>query len=183
MPSATHELSSASATVHNDRMLHEVAQNVRAQNPPRLPLPLSARETTLGDDERDELSASPMPPNAKPSASSAPSQAMRVDEAGTVRNILDAIDQVGDHLYMYTTPEERARIRRATCPSNANFERALHSNPTSSLLSTSVLAVGTGVLLGCMLSGKGTSERTYGNANPTISSTVRRTIDRMLSYA
>lgn len=102
------------------------------------------------------------------------------DHATAVRGVIDAIDSMGDSLYVFTTPEERVRIRQATCAPTSPFERTLHTHPTSSLLSSSLLAVGVGVLLGSMISGSSSRD---GYVLRGVSSASRRAVDRMLEYA
>lgn len=169
---AVHDLSTTSAADQTTRMIADAHRAHRA--PPRMALPLSARETSVEGvvDEDDPVSAS------------APT-ATTMDPAQTVRNILDAIDAVGSDIYTYTTPEERVRIRQTTCPPDATIERTIQTNPTYSLLSTSLIAIGAGVLLGSMLHGDGSASRAFRGSGigARASSTSKRAVDRMLEYA
>ena len=97
----------------------------------------------------------------------------------TVQDVLHAIERLGTDFYAQSTPMERIQVRRATCPSDAAIERAVHTNPHSSLLTTSLVALAIGVLVGTMLA---PNDR-YRGAADSISATSKRAVDRMLRYA
>ena len=163
------------ANFESDRLMSDATR--RTTHPRRMDFPISAREATVADSE-----ASPSPPGKRSVSPDAapPLDAMSPTHATAVRDILDAIDSVGDSLYTFTTPEERVRIRQATCAPRSTVEWTIHTNPTSSLLSTSLLAIGAGVFIGSMISRPSFSQ---GNVLRGISSTSQRTVDRMLEYA
>lgn len=160
-------MSSSRADNKFERMLQEVhAQRGPA---PAAGMPLSARETE--DTPHEVVSA----------RAAAPESGKDDADETTVRQLLAAIDAMDGGLYHLTTPYERARVRRATCPPNASLERALQTNPTSSLLASSLLAVAAGVLLGAMMSPRVREPVGYAMRGATSAST--RAVERMLEYA
>lgn len=172
---AFESMSSSRADNKFERMLHEVhSQRGRA---PTTGLPRSARED---EEETVDFTSSASARVAAPAISAREGEV--VDDKATVRNILDAIEAVGGNLYELTTPEERANVRRATCPPRATLERTMQTNPTSSLLTTSLLAVGAGVLLGSLLSSSHPNGY-RGAASSKPSSLSARAVERMLEYA
>ena len=173
-------MSSVTADSKFERMLHEVhSQRGRA---PTTGLPRSAREDEEEAVDFTQLSAPAVASARVAPAVSAREAAETVDDRETVRNILGAIEAVGGNLYEFTTPAQRADMRRATCPPRASLERTLQTNPASSLLTTSLLAVGVGVLLGSMFSASSGGYRGVAEAFKP-SSTSARTVERMLAYA
>ena len=176
---AFESMSSSRADNKFERMLHEVhSQRGRA---PTTGLPRSARE----DEEETVDFTSNVAASARVAAPAISAREGEVvDDKATVRNILDAIEAVGGNLYKLTTPEERANVRRATCPPRATLERTMQTNPTSSLLTTSLLAVGAGVLLGSLLSSRADGYRGVAAASSSKPSSLSaRAVERMLEYA
>ena len=126
------ELSAQNAQRNDDRMIRDVQASARLSRPPRMAPPLSARESSVAEDAEAPLPAEP----TVTTTTSTPAPPPGSTNPKTIRALLDGIDAAGDAFYRYTTPEERARVRRAT--TEAPLERAVQSNPTSSLLCTSV---------------------------------------------
>lgn len=114
------------------------------------------------------------------------------DPAGRVRTAMETILDSQEDLYYYTTPQERAKIRQATCPPRATIERSLQANPLASFATSSLFAIGVGVLLGTLASSMLPSAATTRTGRmrgilsaplASASSATQRTVDRMLSYA
>ena len=92
---------------------------------------------------------------------------------------MGALQDLGDDFYAYTTPSERADVRRATSPPRHTLQRAVNANPESSLFTSSLIAVALGILVGTLFSSpSSTSFRDEG-----ASSTSQRAVDRMMRYA
>lgn len=164
------DLSSTFADSNTERMIHELRGRANQHRPPKLPLPLSARESTLEEEEGEE----------RPAALSARVADEMIDERRTVENIVKAIEAVGDHLYFYTTPEQRKMIRRATCPpGRVSLEGAVTSNPMTSISSSTLLSIAIGIFVGSML--LSSDRKGHDRRDPYCGS--NRAVDRLLSYA
>ena len=159
------DLSSASAARNVDRMVHQTTYLSKFPRP--VSMPISAR---LGED----AAAAEAPPTETETAA-APSPETPQER---VREVMSALHNLGDDFYAYTTHEERAEVRRATCPPRNALQRAVHANPESSLFTTGLVAIVAGVIVGTMFS---------PSPSPTFqgvaSSTSKRAVDRMLRYA
>ena len=147
------DLGSAFAARNTTRMLDDVKKTQRMTRPPRPTLPSQSRTSMLEpstpvrpespDAERPESPAAERPerPAAerpeRPALVSARAAETTVgdsrDPAASVRDIVAAVDRVGNLLYLHTTPQERARIRAATCGSS-NFEHAMVTQPTTTAM-------------------------------------------------
>lgn len=185
MVAASEELSSASAGRNAERMLHQVHATSRITRPPRMALPTSAR----GEHGDEDAAAAPRVAFAAVSAREATTdgdETPPTDPAAQVRKALDTILSSADSFYHYTTPTERAQVRRATCAPDASLERAIQSTPLQSLLTSTAVAAGIGILVGslvasCMAPSPSLPPPMLRGGAP--SSTNRRAVDRMLSYA
>ena len=152
------DLSSASAARNVDRMVHQTSY--MSKFPSSATMPISAR---IGEEATTEPVTATAPP---------PTPQERVHE------IMGALQDLGDDFYAYTTPSERADVRRATCPPRHTLQRAVNANPETSLFTSSLIAVALGILVGTMFSPSSTSFRGEGAA-----STNQRAVDRMMRYA
>ena len=158
------DLSSASAARNVDRMVHQTSYMSKFPGP--VSMPVSAR---LGVDDTTTDDVAPTAAAAPPAT---PQQ--------RVQEVMGALQDLGDDFYAYTTHAERAEVRRATCPPRHAWQRAVHANPESSLLTSSLVAVALGVLGGTLLTASSSSSSPFRGE---VSSTSARTVDRMLRYA
>jgi hypothetical protein len=160
------DLSSASAARNVDRMVHQTSYMSKFPTP--MAMPLSAR---IGED-----AAAAAPEEAAPAAAP-PAQSTQE----RVQEVLSALQELGDDFYAYTTHSERAEVRRATCPPRRALQRAVHANPESSLLTTSLVAIVLGVVVGTIFTPQPSSSSPAYQG--TASSSCKRAVERMLHYA
>ena len=139
------ELSAATASLHADRMRHDVDSTPRRINPPHMDMPVSARNETYASARVVE------PEVATPDIYEAPATpAENTDPMRTARDITSSVDAVYDNLAMLLTPKERRRIRSALCTSASM--RSLHADPMLAVTMAALTAGMVGVLVGAAVS-------------------------------
>ena len=160
--------------------MHELTSTSRMVRPPRIDPPASARESLADPPPPD--APSPMPfgtrgvgsEGSRAVAAEAPVSARAAvpDTNKTVRDIFKAFEEVEGEFYAHLTPEERQRIRVATClPS----QRTIHAHPVSAITTSSIAAILIGFMAGLVLRG---SPGVYRGP----SSTARRAVDTLVGY-
>ena len=106
-----------------------------------------------------------------------------------VKLITDMLERVGS-MYHLLTPEERQRILLSTLNPAAPVTRMFHTRPNSCMFGGGLVAIVLGIVAGLTLASTDTSSyfrgSTPSSSRPITtqpSSTSKRAVDRMLSYA
>ena len=102
------------------------------------------------------------------------------DPAERVRAFVQSLDAVEGELYHLLTPEERRRVRLATCPPHGAAERAVQSDPMTSVLGCAAAAACAGALAALLLAPDHHHAAPSGFRGP--SSTGARAVERLVSY-
>lgn len=174
------DLSEASASLNAERMGAAVRKNTRQNQVPRL-IPTSARVTGVDDDLDDVPSVPGTVPERK-------EEVPMTDEL-RVKLITDMLDRIGS-MYHLLTPEERQRVLLSTLNPDAPMTRMFHTRPNSCMFGGGLTAIVLGLVVGLVLANSNTSSLFRGSAPASSrsianqpSSTSKRAVDRMLSYA
>ena len=164
------ELSAATASLHADRMKHDVVSTPRRINPPHMDMPVSARNETYASARVVE------PDVATPETYEAPDASAGItDPMRTAQDITSSVDAVYDNLAVLLTHKERRRIRSALCTSVRM--RSLHADPMLAVTMAALTAGMVGVLVGAALSSQ--APRSYRSVHtPTA---VKVASERLMS--
>jgi hypothetical protein len=134
------EISELTADYNTRRMDRDLERTSKMRHPPRPEPPLFARGEAAHAEQRDERKSEEYSSARRADTEDAAKQT----DAEVARNIVVALDSLQGTFYSHTTPEERARVRRATCPPST--PQAFYTDPVFSLAVTFLLALVAGAL-------------------------------------
>ena len=195
------ELSSATASRYESKMLHDVKSSARVRSPPRPDPPMFGRESmedavsaraTVHDFEEDGENAIESPPTNNTSPNTTTNNAVVSAKAVSVEDEMEAFfslfQRVEPQLHSFLSDADKKRIRRALKPPSSNILPAGNDQ--------AVLTIGVSILLTALvfyvcrpttypqtpyrMGYRSTDEKASAPSQPTGSSSSRR--DSVVSW-
>lgn len=194
------DLSETSAQLNTSRMLDDVSRGTKRIHPPRMPIPLSAREAFVATSTTEE-EGSPAPAasarvaDASSGSSGAGSTVPPpINYEDTVKNIVDACKQLDGRMYLYISQTDRRTVMESMYGPNS-FRALLNEIPLATFVVPVVLAAVVGWIASRALTPKppspyGMFEGSDKPTRPPVAtatspgeSAAQRAIRRMVKYS
>ena len=168
-------LSAAAAEMSYDHMQHDVRSTTQMRRPPRMALPVSARESMTNVPAEDDMVVETRP-TANVIADTV-EDSPKTGSVPTVQGFFQMLDRLETQLPRTLTTPQRRRLRRAACGTPNTC--GLHEDPERSMVIVGMAGVLVGFGVCKMLQ---PSDPTAFRGTAPMSSACAHVMDRLLNY-